>query len=142
MRFRWIAATMALLVLAPDTSRTAQEQIQGSWVILDVEFDGVPIPDSPQRSRFVGSKLSFVGDTVINSQQSEVRARFTMDPSASPSTLDIITISGNEERRMLYTYQLDGDSLRLCFTSQSGSNRPPNVTSNNKQILLILKRQR
>src|SRR5207248_1573075 len=118
MRFRWIAATMALLVLAPDTSRTAREQIQGSWVILDVEFDGVPIPDSPQRSRFVGNKLSFLGDTVINSQQPDVRARFTMDPSASPPTLDFITMAGKEERRMLYTYLLDGDSLRLCFTSQ------------------------
>ncbi len=141
MRKGLIVAMMVLLVLVPDTLANDKERIQGIWIIVEVEFDGVPLPDSPQRAHFVGSKLTFQGDWVINSQQPNVKARVVMDPGANPPTLDIITMPKNEERRMLYTYQLAGDSLRLCFTRNSSVIRPTNVTSSNKQLLLILKRQ-
>jgi uncharacterized protein (TIGR03067 family) len=141
MRNSLIAATMALLVIAPDTPQTDRERIQGTWVILDVEFDGVPIPESPERARLIGSKLTFQGEAVLNSRQPDVKARFTLDASAAPPTLDIISMPKNEERRMLYTYLLDGEMLRLCFTRNSGVVRPADVTSNNKQVLFLLKRQ-
>lgn len=135
MRTSLTAAIAALLVLAGNSPGNDREGIQGTWTVVEAEFDGKPY-------QFVDTQFTFRGDAVINSRQPNAKARFLLEPGTNPPALDMIMVRENQERRLLYAYQLEGDTLLLCLTRQSEINRPTTVSSRNNQLLLTLKRQR
>lgn len=125
----------------PTTEKgTDRERLQGTWNITDVEFDGKPLSDGPSLRQFKGVRLTFEGDQVINSRTFK-KSSFKVDNTAT-GVLDIVEPSSDGDHKMLYLYRLEGDTLKLCFTNQSGTTRPMELTSQNKQIVLVLKRRK
>ncbi len=118
---------------------TDNDRLQGTWRITTVDFNGQPLPEGPELRQFKGVRLTFENDKVINSRSFK-KSPFILDSSKSPGTLDITESHRNGEHKMLYLYTLDGDTLKLCFTNNSGTTRPSEMTSQNKQILLTLQR--
>jgi uncharacterized protein (TIGR03067 family) len=149
---RTILAVTALVVLLlgsatntggqDDRPMSDKDLIQGTWGIMAVEFDGRALPDGPELKRFQEVKLTFKGDSVLNSRDKDVTGRFTIDSTKKPGQLDIVTTKEKAEHKMLYVYHLDGDTLRLCFTRNSDVFRPRELTSDNAQIILFFKRQK
>ena len=125
-----------------DKPANDKELIQGAWTIFAVEFDGRAIPDGPDLKRFQEVTLTFKGDAVVNSRDKDVQGKFILDSTKKPGTLDIVTTKQNMERKMLYVYHLDGDVLRLCFTRNSDVFRPRELTSDNLQFMMFLRRQK
>jgi uncharacterized protein (TIGR03067 family) len=137
-----VAAVAILLLLAGDLPVSDRDRIQGAWEVAGVEFNGQALPEGPDLKRFQEMRLTFQGESVLNPSEKDVRGRFILDASKNPPALDIITTKKQIERKMLCVYQLENDTLRLCFLRNSDIARPGEVTSNNQQFLLIFKRQK
>jgi uncharacterized protein (TIGR03067 family) len=141
---------LAVLLLGSASRPGAQEDkppndkelIQGAWSIFAVEINGRAVPDGDDLKRFQEVTLTFKGDAVVNSREKDVQSKFILDSTKKPGTLDIVTTKQNTERKMLYLYHLDGDVLRLCFTRNSDVFRPRELTSDNLQFMLFLRRQK
>jgi uncharacterized protein (TIGR03067 family) len=148
MPMRKALAPLALLVLVlpgvgrPADKKNDKELLQGSWAVTGVEFDGMELPDGEARQAFKSTVLTFQGDNLNNSQARDTKGTFILDASKSPRTLDLIAEKDGTARRMYWVYELDGDTLRICFGPRSGDERPKEVTSRDKHILLTLKREK
>jgi uncharacterized protein (TIGR03067 family) len=118
---------------------TDNDRLQGTWRITTVDFNGQLLPEGPELRQFKGVRLTFENDKVINSRSFK-KSPYILNATKSPGTLDIIEAHKDGDHKMLYLYTLDGDTLKLCFTSTSGTTRPGEMTSQNKQILLTLQR--
>jgi uncharacterized protein (TIGR03067 family) len=58
-----------------------------------------------------------------------MKAKFTIDPSRKPKTIDYQMIDGQTKgKKQLGIYQIEGDTVKFCFGSP-GSERPPDFTS-------------
>ena len=132
---------LAFLMLGFEPAEDRQ-RIQGRWKVAAVEFNGALLPDGADLKRFQEVSLTFDGEAVLHGQASAVKARFVMDSTKTPGALDIIEQTKAGDRKMLYLYGLEADSLKLCFTRNSGVNRPVELTSKNGQIVLIFQRDK
>jgi uncharacterized protein (TIGR03067 family) len=74
--------------------------------------------------------LTFTGDKVravnVNTggKEVELHHRFRLDPSRKPKTIDLTDPDDARKQAVLGLYELDGDTLRLCFPSRPGRERP------------------
>ncbi len=63
---------------------------------------------------------------------------YLVNEAAHPATMDIVGRDGpNAGRSMLAIYQLDGDSLTVCYDLESGE-RPPSMQPKQDQLLLSI----
>ncbi|MDB6109151.1 MAG: hypothetical protein JWR69_901, partial [Pedosphaera sp.] len=77
------------------------------------------------------SKRVAKGDetTVTIQGQLFMKAKFTLDPSKNPKTIDYSVTGGPYEgRTQLGIYELDGDQVKYCFSSP-GKPRPTDFTT-------------
>ena len=102
-------------------------QLQGEWSMVSGTADGFAVPDA----MLGNSKRVCKGDetTVIVGGQLLMKARFTIDPSKKPKTIDYQMIDGpTKGKKQLGIYELDGDRVKFCFGAP-GSERPTDLTS-------------
>ena len=114
---------------AGDNEAVKQDQarLQGEWTMVAGERDGQAFPvDFMKDSRRVAK-----GDetTVMLQGQLFLRAKFTLDPSRSPKTIDYSVTGGPYAgKTQLGIYELDGDKVKFCF-STPGKERPTDFTT-------------
>ena len=89
-------------------------------------------------------RLEFKGNKVIPSRgegKTEDPAEFTLDSKAKPKAIDIKPPKGSE-KLVLGIYELDGDTLKICFNEDA--KRPKEFASaeGSRTVLLILKREK
>ena len=97
-------------------------QLQGEWSMASGSRDGQALPDDMLKN----SKRVCKGDetTVVVGGQLLMKAKFTLDPSKKPKSIDYrITGGANAGKTQLGIYELDGDTLKFCF-STPGKDRP------------------
>jgi len=89
------------------------DAIQGTWLPSTAELAGMPFPE-------------------------EVRKTIKLNPKAKPKELDINGTDGpNKGKTILAIYELDGDTLRVCY-DLGGKNRPTEFkTKEGSQLFLV-----
>ena len=112
-----VAAILCLGLGADVASATAKTEIalfDGEWSMVNGERDGQPIPaDFAKQAKRVcrnGETTVSFGDQVF------MKAKFTVDPSKKPKTIDYKLLEGpNKDKTVLGIYELNGDVLKFCF---------------------------
>ncbi len=133
------ALLCASLAFAADKKDDAA--IQGTWLPEKAELAGQPFPDEIRKS----IKLVIEGDkyTVTLGQKVD-RGTIGVDASGKPKNLDIVGSEGPNKGKTIHTiYELDGDTLRVCY-DLSGEGRPKEFqTKAGTQLFLVTyKRQK
>jgi len=101
--------------------------LQGEWSMVSGSADGQPMPDEMRTQM----KRVCKGDeaTVTMGPRVFLKAKFTIDPSKKPKTIDYQMIEGvTKGNTQVGIYEVDGDTFRSCF-SAPGDPRPADFTS-------------
>ena len=110
-----------------ETAKKDMAQLQGEWSMAGGNRDGQALPDGMLKN----SKRVCKGDetTVVVGGQLLMKAKFMLDPSKKPKTIDYqITGGSNVGKAQLGIYEFDGDMVRFCFSSP-GKDRPADFTT-------------
>lgn len=131
-----LTVVLALLVAMPAWSADAKsDDTTGTWTAESAEMAGQKLPDSLRQS----IKLVINGDKykLTMSDRTE-EGTSKSDATATPKTLDIKPSSGpNKGKTMQAIYELDGDTLKVCY-DLSGSGRPKEFkTMPGSQLFLV-----
>ena len=103
------------------------KKFQGAWTFESSETGGEKLPVGELRAlilTFEGLKHTVKkGDDVIQVGTQK------LDPSKSPKTIDVTLTEGlNKGTVLLGIYEIDGDTLKVCFDPQ-GKKRPTEFKS-------------
>lgn len=123
------AASSVSGILADDKMDLEKEvkQFQGTWTFESSETGGKELPAGELK----GLILFFEGDKHTVKKGEEVIQVGTqkLDPSKSPKAIDVTVSDGpNKGKVMLGIYEIDGDTLKVCFDPQ-GKKRPTEFKS-------------
>jgi uncharacterized protein (TIGR03067 family) len=115
------------------------KKVQGTWVFQSVEAAGKQEP----AGQFKGVTVTFAGDRYTVNKGDEMIQACTMklDPTKSPKTLDATVAEGlNKGAIILGIYEINGDTLKVCFDPE-GKRRPTEFkTVSGSQTLVVHKR--
>jgi uncharacterized protein (TIGR03067 family) len=123
-------AVIAIAVVAAEVSEAAKKDtalLQGEWSMVSGLADGQPMPDEMIKQM----KRVCKGDetTVTSGGQMFLKAKFTLDPSKKPKTIDYQMTDGfTKGQKQLGIYELDGDTFKACFGAPGGE-RPADFIS-------------
>ena len=115
------------------------KQIQGTWLPQSAELGGKEFPEEVRKS----IKLVLKADTyVVTAGKDPDEGKCKIDPSKTPKTLDITGTKGpNMGKTFLCIYELNGDTLRVCY-DLSGKARPTEFkTTAGSQLFLVTYRR-
>jgi uncharacterized protein (TIGR03067 family) len=115
--------------LADDKADLEKEvkKFQSAWTFESSETGGKELPAGELK----GLVLTFEGDKHTVKKGDEVIQVGTqkLDPSKSPKTIDVTLTEGpNKGKVMLGIYEIDADTLKVCFDPQ-GKKRPTEFKS-------------
>jgi uncharacterized protein (TIGR03067 family) len=130
-----LAAGLLLLTHAaagPADPKDARN-IQGTWMAVSLESGGKTIkPPEEMKLRITADKLEPVGK--------DDPAAYKLGTDGKLRTIDI-TPDKNKDKTMLGLYELDGDTLKLCFSQgPERLTRPKELTSQGDYAIMTLKR--
>ncbi len=102
-------------------------QLQGEWAMVSGSTDGTAMPDA---MRETARRVCKDDETTVTvGPQLIMKAKFTIDPSQKPKTIDYQMIDGpTKGKKQLGIYEVTGDTAKFCFGSP-GAERPPDFTS-------------
>jgi uncharacterized protein (TIGR03067 family) len=103
------------------------KKFQGIWTFESVEAGGKKAP----ADQLKGATITFAADKFTVKKGDEVIQVGTqkLDPSRSPKTIDVRMTEGlNKGAVMLGIYEIDGDTLKVCF-DEEGKQRPTEFKS-------------
>jgi uncharacterized protein (TIGR03067 family) len=116
------------------------QKLQGAWTFASQVVNGKAIPAENLKNL----TLNMEGDkfTVKQGEEMYQTGRQKLDPSKTPKTLNAEVTEGPEKGSvMLGIYELDGDTLKVCFDLE-GKKRPTGFksTAGSNTILIVHKR--
>jgi len=137
---RWIpfiTLTMVLLVMQTAMSDDPKDTdtIQGTWLASTAELGGKPFPEEVRKS----IKLTIKdGKYTVTVGKIPDHGTSKLDPSAKPKAMDITGTEGpNKGKTFQAIYELDGDTLKVCY-DLSGKGRPTEFkTAEGTQLFLV-----
>jgi uncharacterized protein (TIGR03067 family) len=103
------------------------KKFHGVWTFESAEAGGRKTPADDLK----GVTLTFAGDKYTVKRGDEVIQVGTqkLDPSKSPKAIDVTVTEGlNKGAVMLGIYEIDGDTLKVCF-DEEGKKRPTEFKS-------------
>jgi uncharacterized protein (TIGR03067 family) len=126
--------------LPREDARKDLAALQGTWNLVAMEAEGDPVPPED----FKGWHAVYEGDALSLWSETEVRRRgiVTLDPSRQPRAINTWDLDGPyEDETVKGIYQLNGDSLKLCF-SRPGQARPEDFTTKKGTGFLLVEYRR
>jgi uncharacterized protein (TIGR03067 family) len=105
-----------------DAAKADKARLQGEWTMVSGERNGTAFPSEMTNN----SKRVTVGDETTVTLQGEflMKTKFTLDPAKTPKTIDYSVTGGPSiGSAMLGIYELDGDTVKFCY-SIPGKERP------------------
>jgi uncharacterized protein (TIGR03067 family) len=111
------------------------DTLQGTWLPSTAELGGTPFPDEVRKT----IKLVVKGDKYTVTVGKEVdQGTVKLNPAAKPKQLDIIGTDGpNKGKTILAIYELDGDTLRVCYDLSGKSHPTEFKTKEGTQLFLV-----
>ena len=112
-------------------------QLEGTWVPIAADVSGKPLLLGDLRVKYL--MLDAGGYSIVDrANRVTDSGRYLVNAAAHPATLDIVGREGpNAGRTMLAIYQLDGDSLTVCYDLED-SERPSSMQPGKDQLLLSI----
>ena len=128
----FVIALVAAIIPSPraeenDVVKKDMAQLQGEWSMVSGSADGQPMPDQMLKQM----KRVCKGDETTTTMAGEVfmKAKFTIDPSKKPKTIDYQMTGGfTKDKKQLGIYEVEGDTFKACF-AKPGAERPKDFTS-------------
>ncbi len=123
-----IAFTVLLGADAPaDAVKKDMAKLDGEWSMVSAERDGQAIPEEFAKT---GKRVAKDGVTTVTfGDMLLMKAKFTINPSKKPKTIDYKITDGMEKgKTRLGIYELDGDTAKFCFGAP-GDKRPTDFTA-------------
>jgi RNA polymerase sigma-70 factor (ECF subfamily) len=120
--------------------KTDKEKLQGTWHAVSGEVGGKDVSEEFAKKLsivFAGDKITLAG-LVRGEKENGVEGTFKLDPTAKPKAIDI-HITNKEDG--VGIYELDGDTLKLCMV-EATLERPTEFAGKDRQVLIVLKRQK
>lgn len=120
-------AAAATAVEMPAASNGVPTEFEGEWSMVSGTMDGKPLDEETVKmtKRIITGNRTVVrasGFTILNAQ-------FTCDASASPKTIDYVTLAGaNIGKSQAGIYELEGGLLKVCVAAY-GKPRPERFES-------------
>ncbi len=117
-------------------------RLQGEWLMVSGSADGQAMPDAMRTT----SKRVCNGDetTVTVGGQLMLKAKFKINPSLKPKTIDYEMIDGwTKGKKQLGIYELEGDTVKFCFSAPEAE-RPADFMSKpgDRRTLSVWKREK
>ena len=110
-----------------ESSKKDLAQLQGEWSMASGIRGGQALPNEMLKNSRRVCKADET--TVVIGGQLLMKARFTLDASKKPKTIDYqITDGTNAGKTQLGIYELEGDTVKFCF-SAPGKERPTDLSS-------------
>jgi len=105
-----------------DAAAEDLKRMQGNWVVVSMEVDGLKVPDDDAMALFRSVK----GDRYTVSRYRKVVGKGTikLDATKKPRAIDALPAGATgEAKSLLGIYEFDGNKLKLCF-ARPGMPRP------------------
>jgi uncharacterized protein (TIGR03067 family) len=143
---RWLQFFTLTLVLSTMQASHGDDPkdsdaLQGTWLATAAELGGKPFPDEVRQS----IKLALQGDKyTVTVGKNPDHGTVKLDPSAKPKAMDITGTEGpNKGKKIPAIYELDGDTLKICY-DLSGKGRPAEfkTTAGTQLFLVTYKREK
>lgn len=126
--------TAALFVAADGQAKADLDRLQGTWVLVAMEHEG----DESPADAFEGWTAEYRGNQVTLRAGDNTRRRgiVTLDPERNPKAINTWDKDGPyEDQTVPGIYQLDGDTMKLCF-ARPGEERPTEFTTKRGKAFL------
>jgi uncharacterized protein (TIGR03067 family) len=131
--FTSVALSLVIIAVAP--SIAAEEgaakgdiaQLQGEWTMVSGSADGQAMPEEMRKQM----KRVCKDDEATTTMGGQVfmKAKFTLDPSKQPKTIDYTMTEGfTKGEKQLGIYEIEGETFKSCF-AKPGAERPTDFTS-------------
>ena len=117
--------TIGLLLTASDKDREAKkdlEKLQGTWVMAELEVEGVRVPDEKLRD----TKLVIKGNKyIVTVKDKRFETTITLDPTKDPKQIDAVFADGpTKDKVHRGIYEVKGDAFHLCRGFDPETERP------------------
>ena len=114
-------------VVAQDAVKKEMALLEGEWAMVSGAADGQAMPEATVKG---GKRVAKDGVTTITmSGQVFFKAKFTIDPTKTPKTIDYAMLEGfTAGKTQLGIYELAGDTVTFCFAAP-GAARATDFTS-------------
>ena len=147
---RWQSFTLVTigLLMAADQPEVGGEkeaavkeemkQLQGNWVVVSIQVNGKDLP----QDKIGDPNAAIKGDEY---RIHDFRLRLMIDPTKKPKTIDMDGKDGNgKPLRMIGIYELEGDTLKICFAKPGTAERPTKMETkpDSGQSLVVYKRNK
>jgi uncharacterized protein (TIGR03067 family) len=122
--------TVCTLAAGPprdDPARADLDKLQGTWTLVVMEHEG----ESAPAEEFKGWTATYEGNRLTLRAGEEVRRRglVTLDAGRKPKAMNTWDKDGPfEDQTVPGIYEIDGDTLRVCF-ARPGEDRPREFTT-------------
>ena len=127
---------LILLVVVPGASRADDNKaLQGTWLPSAAELATQKMSEEMLKTM----RLTIKGDQYeVQVGKQTDRGTVKFDPAQKPKTMDIMGTEGpNKGRKLLAIYEINGDTLRVCY-ALAGDKRPTAFTSRGGTTPLFL----
>jgi uncharacterized protein (TIGR03067 family) len=125
-------------VRGADSAEEAKEKkaFEGTWNVTVAERDGRKESEEDTKNL----KLIFSGDKItIKIQEEGQEAMYKLDPGKKPKAIDITPTAGPEKGKTFQgIYELEGDSLKLCWSEKKDARPTEFVTRPNSECFLLI----
>lgn len=141
-RIACLLPVLLLLAAEPpkDDVKKDLDLLQGEWKMVSGESDGQKLSDNIIET---GRRIMKGDETTVEINGNLLmKAKITLDPSKKPKAIDYkITEGRNADKKVLGIYELDGDTVKFCFSSPDAE-RPTDFTAKqgSKRVLSVWKR--
>ena len=138
--------TLHLHVTLQRAALTELDKLQGTWKAVALEAAGQDAPAPAYTEKYMvirGERISRVGK--LGEVEPFLEARdFRIDTTVNPKALDISKTDDGEFAEFSQSiYELNGDTLRVCFSQQSDAPRPTSFdTTDTRYFCFTLKREK
>ncbi len=134
------------------SGRSDVKGLQGTWLMVAIEVDGVakekelPLDNlvrlTIKDTKYTMTVFGIVGDEGV----------IEIDDSKKPKAFDM-KAAGDDQKVSLGIYELDGDTLKICFNEPGAKERPTEFqskwnnkcdirTQSNRLAMMLLKREK
>jgi uncharacterized protein (TIGR03067 family) len=139
MKYLVFLGLTAAALAAPAADPRDTKSIQGNWTPVKAELGGQPFPEAVLKT--ISLNLGD-GTYEVSVGGKPDKGTYKTDSSTTPNTMLITGTDGpNEGKRFPAIYELNGETLRICY-DLSGAKYPTEFKSSEGTLLYLVTYQR